>query len=709
MADTKTEPRVASVRRMLNPKSIAVVGFSARPGSPGQSAIKNLATNEYGADLYLVGRSGGEVDGRKVHTSIEELPDGIDLGIFTLPAAGVPEAIEQAIKKKMGGAVCFASGFAETGAEGKALEDKILGMLRASDFSLLGPNCLGFTNLLNGLSIGLFAAPKMVRVEAKPRSAVAVLGQSGGLVGHIRQTLAARGIPVAYNVTTGNEAGLDLCDFIGYFMDDETVGTAVIYTEHIKRPAAFLKVAARARELGKTIVMMHPGSSAKGAAAFQSHTGALAGDYAVMKTIVEAAGIVTVNTLEEWADVSEIMVHYPKLPSKGTGLITFSGALCGIAHDQSEGMGIDYPEPTPASITKLTERLPDFVDAKNPADLTTAPAFETELLGFSTKVFLDDPNYGSVVIAAPLGNMADKYLDGMIPLIVGNEKPLCMTPLGDGRPMEPAIVKRIYDANIVLGYSAERMLRAVARITEHGRKAELAAKRDVAKPYDKLPDLGKGAMAEWSGKKVLQAIGVATPAGQLCKTKDEALEVAGKIGFPVVVKAQSQKLTHKTEAGGVMVGIKDKDALAKAWDDMHKNIAAYAPGLVLDGLLIEAMAGKGVELMLGGRRDPAWGAVLLLGLGGIWVEALGDVRLLPADASEDWIRAEIMKLKTAKLLTGFRGAPAADLDAVVKTARALGRLMQTRPEITEIDINPLVVHAKGQGATALDALIVTEG
>jgi acyl-CoA synthetase (NDP forming) len=435
----------------------------------------------------------------------------------------------------------------------------------------------------------------------------------------------------------------------------------------------------------------------------------LAGDYAVMKTIVEAAGIVTVNTLEEWADVSEIMVHYPKLPSKGTGLITFSGALCGIAHDLSDGMGIDYPEPTPDSIAKLTERLPDFVDAKNPADLTTAPAFETELLGFSTKVFLDDPNYGAVVIAAPLGNMADKYLDGMIPLIAGNEKPLCMTPLGDGRPMEPAIVKRIYDANIVLGYSAERMLRAVSRITQHGRTAELAAKRDKAKPFDKLPDLGKGAMAEWTGKKVLQAIGVATPAGQLCKTKDEALSVADKIGYPVVVKAQSQKLTHKTEAGGVIVGVKDKDALAKAWDDMHKNIAAYAPGLVLDGLLVEAMAGKGVELMIGARRDPAWGAVLLIGLGGIWVEALGDVRLLPADASEDWIRAEIMKLKTSKLLTGFRGAPAADIEAVVKTARALGRLMQTRTEIAEIDINPLVVHAKGQGATALDALIVTNG
>jgi acyl-CoA synthetase (NDP forming) len=295
----------------------------------------------------------------------------------------------------------------------------------------------------------------------------------------------------------------------------------------------------------------------------------------------------------------------------------------------------------------------------------------------------------------------------MVPLIQGNEKPLALAPLGDGKPLPEPLVKRIQDANIVLFYSAERMLRTISRITQHGQKAEFARKREAGQPFDKLPDLGQGAMAEWAGKKVLQAIGVATPGGQLAKTRDEALQVAERIGYPVVVKAQSQKLTHKTEAGGVIVGVKDKDALAKAWDDLHQNIARHAPGLTLDGVLIEAMAPKGVEMMLGGRRDSAWGAVLLLGLGGIWVEALGDVRLVPADASEDWIRAEVIKLKTSKLLTGFRGAPAVDIDAFVKAARQLGRLMQTRPEITEIDINPLVVHAKGQGATALDALIVT--
>lgn len=707
MSDAKPGLRTESVRRILNPRSIAVIGFSARPGSPGQSAIKNLETNGYKADVYLVGRSGGEVEGRKVYTSIDELPEGIDLAIFTLPAAGVAEAVEACIRRKVGGAVVFASGFAESGEEGRILEQKIIAMLRASDFALLGPNCLGFANVVNGLAVGLFASPKMERVQPKPRSAVAVLGQSGGLVGQVRQTLVARGIPVAYNVTTGNEAGLDLCDFTDYFLEDETVGTAVLYTEHIKRPAEFLKVAAKAQALGKTIVMMHPGRSSKGKAAFQSHTGALAGDYAVMRTIVEAAGVVTVNSLEEWVDVSEVMVHFPKAPVKGTGLITFSGALCGIAHDFAEDVAIDYPDPLPATIAKLKERLPVFVDAKNPADLTTAPAFETELLGFAAKTFLDDPSFDCVAMAIPLGNMAEKYLDGMIPLPAGNQKPVLMTPMSDGRPMPEATAKRIYDAGIVLCYSAERMLRTVSRITQHGRKMVLAKNRDKAQPFANLPALGKGALAEWEGKKVLEAMGVSVPGGKLVSTLAEALEVAGRIGYPVVIKAQSKKLTHKTEAGGVIVGVKDKAALEQAWDTLNKNIQKAAPGLALDGILVEAMAKKGVELMIGARRDPSWGPVILVGLGGIWVEALGDVRLLPADASEEWIRAEILGLRTAKLLTGFRGTPAADIDAVVRTARLLGRLMQTRPEITEIDINPLVVHANGQGATALDALIVT--
>jgi succinyl-CoA synthetase beta subunit len=209
------------------------------------------------------------------------------------------------------------------------------------------------------------------------------------------------------------------------------------------------------------------------------------------------------------------------------------------------------------------------------------------------------------------------------------------------------------------------------------------------------------------GKQVLRAAGVRVPEGELVRTANQAAEVAKRVGYPVVLKAQAAALSHKTEAGGVMLNLADEAALRAAWDTMTKNVKRAAPDVKLDGTLVEKMSPKGIELMVGAKRDPGWGPVLLLGLGGIWVEALGDVQLLPADADEAQIVEALAKLRSAKLLAGVRGAPPADIEAVARVATAIGRLIQTVPQIAEIEVNPLIVHAKGQGATALDALIVS--
>jgi succinyl-CoA synthetase beta subunit len=229
-----------------------------------------------------------------------------------------------------------------------------------------------------------------------------------------------------------------------------------------------------------------------------------------------------------------------------------------------------------------------------------------------------------------------------------------------------------------------------------------------SEPFKGLPKLGKSAQSEWLGKKVLAAAGIRVPDGDLARTVDEAAAVAKRIGYPVAIKAQAAALLHKTEAGGVMLNLADDAALRAAWDTLTKNVQRAAPDVTLDGVLVEKMSPKGVELMVGAKRDPGWGTVLLLGLGGIWVEALGDVQLLPGDAGEDQVREALGKLRSAKLLAGVRGAPRSDIEAVVQVVMAIGRLMRTMPELTEIDVNPLMVHAKGQGATALDALIVGE-
>ena len=222
-----------------------------------------------------------------------------------------------------------------------------------------------------------------------------------------------------------------------------------------------------------------------------------------------------------------------------------------------------------------------------------------------------------------------------------------------------------------------------------------------------IPQLGQGPQPEWLGKKVLAAFGVRIPTGELARCADAAVAIADRIGYPVAMKAQAAHLAHKTEAGGVALGVADGQAVRKTWTALHASVERAQPGLQLDGVLVEAMSPHGLELVVGARRDPRWGPVLMVGLGGIWVEALADVRLMAPDLTEDEIVDEIGKLKTAKLLHGFRGSPQVDIKAVAAVAAGLGRLMRTQPDIVEIDVNPLMVHAVNHGATALDALIVT--
>jgi acyl-CoA synthetase (NDP forming) len=320
------------------------------------------------------------------------------------------------------------------------------------------------------------------------------------------------------------------------------------------------------------------------------------------------------------------------------------------------------------------------------------------------KALIDDPNVGMLFISFPISMPIPvrAFNKGM----ADSPKPKVMVALGDSWQLSPEVMEAVKEGPAVFSRSSDRMFRAIAEYTRYGRSLARTRVSGKPAPFSGLPEFGKGTQPEWLGKKILAAAGIAVPAGELARTPDEAASVARRIGYPVVLKAQAAALSHKTEAGGVILNLGDEAALRRAWDAMTDNIKRAAPGVVLDGCLIEKMSSKGVELMVGAKRDADWGTVLLVGLGGIWVEVLGDVQLVPVDADEAQVTAAMRKLRTAKLLDGFRGTPPADVEAVARVVTTIGRLMRTRPEITEIDINPLVVHPKGQGATALDALIV---
>jgi acyl-CoA synthetase (NDP forming) len=686
-----------AVARFLRPRSIAIVGMSARAGSAGQVILQSLKLNNFPGDIHLVGRSSEPIDGRPVLKSADELPAGVDLAVFTLPAAAVREAVEACARRKVGSAMIFAAGFAEVG--DRATQDAVTATARAAGLAVVGPNCLGVTNNVDGIWLHMLHVREARRgVE----EGVAFVGQSGGLLGHLQRAADGLGLPMSYVISTGNEAGLEGTDFLQFLAEDRATRVIAIYCEEIRRPADFLAACRRARAACKPIVLMLAGRGAKARKAAQSHTGALVGDWVTIQTQAEHAGAIVVSTMDEMMDLTQILARYPNPPAKGPGILTASGAYVGLTNDFAEAIGLELPELEPDTLKKLRAVLPTFGNYGNPLDVTAG--FSLDALSVSTKALIDDPNIGMLFISFPISTAIQvrNFSKGM----ADSPKPKVMVALGDTWQLTPDAVEAVSESPAVFSRSSDRMLRAIALYTRYGRLLARPCVNVPPEPINGLPTLGKGAQPEWLGKKVLAAAGVRVPDGDLVRTADEAVAVTKRIGYPVVLKAQAAALSHKTEAGGVILNLPNESAVRAAWDTLVGNVKRAAPEIVLDGVLVEKMSAKGIELMVGAKRDPDWGTVLLVGLGGIWVEALGDVQSLPADANAAQIIEALRKLRSAKLLAGFRGALPADIEAVTQVVMAIGRLMQTVPELTEIDVNPLMVHAKGQGVTALDALIV---
>ncbi|KJC56001.1 hypothetical protein UP10_37190 [Bradyrhizobium sp. LTSPM299] len=707
-SDLQGTSRNAVLKRMMQPKSVAIIGMSTKPNTVGHLVLQNIRANGFTGDIHLVGRSAGEIDGLPIRANIADLPENVDVAVLSVPAAGVSEALQGCILRKVGSAVVFAGGFAELGDKERGEQEKIGQLARDSGIGVIGPNCLGYNNYVNGFLVSFTGVTKLPRVAPGTSDGVALVAQSGGLVGHLRLALLSRSVPVTYSIATGNEADLGLGDFVRYLIHDEATRVITIYAESVRHAGSFLQAAQEARAHGKPIVMLHTGRGVRAQEAAKSHTGALAGNYAVMRSKVERAGVILVETMDELLDVSEILSRYPKPQKGGLGIVSFSGAFCSIAHDICEDLGVEVPSLSPEIEAALKPQVPAFIPPKNPLDLGTQPLWQPELVQIGVEALLSDPAIGGVAISIPPAAPANAnaFIQKIIAAKSKSDKPVMLAMLGDSSTLPPEFMDAARESKVVLSRSSDRTLRAMAKVVAYGNHPYLAP-TSQAVPFDELPGMTSGTQPEWLGKKVLSAAGISVPHGDLAKTVEQALEIANRIGFPVVLKAQAGALAHKTEAGGVILNRGDSDGVRVAWKDLHDNVQRAKPGLQLDGVLVETMSPRGLELVVGARRDPQWGTVVLVGLGGVLVEALQDVRLLAPDATESEILCELDKLKTAKLLHGFRNIPPVDREAVAKAAMAIGRLMLTHPEIVEIDVNPLMVYGKGQGAVALDALIVT--
>jgi acyl-CoA synthetase (NDP forming) len=699
-----------AMQRFMRPRSIAVVGAASKPGALGAGVIANLDRFAYDGEIYLVNPNRTEIGGRPCLPDIDHLPLGVDCVVLAIPAKGVPDAVEACARRGVGGIVVYASGFAEAGVEGAAAQAHIASAARSAGMVLEGPNCLGYVNNVDG--IALTFGPTQPNPVAG-RRAISVVAQSGSMSGVIRAASVARGMAVGYSVSTGNEAASGVEDYLDFLLDDADTSVVSLFVEQFRQPERFIEFCRRARGRGLRIVLFHVARSEAGQESARTHTGAMSGNYEAMRAVVEHEGVICVDTLEELLDVGELLVRFPEGLYGNLAIITESGAFKSIAVDYCDQLDIHLHQPGGATAERLAGLAPELIEPKNPVDLTGLAVSDPQLFGRCVQPFLDDSRY-SVLLLNKTGSSGAAMLRSGSAILASMEameltKPVIFTTLGDEVAVPSEIVDGFRALNVPFYRSPERALRAIATMQRHQQSPEAAAidGTDLIGDVTHI-ELPSGVVAEHRSKEMLKAIGIEVPGGRLVDSATAATDAARSLGFPVAMKVQASRLAHKTEAGGVLLALEDERAVAAAWTILHDSIAAARPDLTIDGVLVERMASKGLEMIVGARRDPHWGPVVVVGMGGIWAEALHDIGIVPAQASSAAIRAVLGRLRSAALLGGWRGSPAVDIDALCSMAQRVGQLMYAREDILEIDLNPVIVRGVGLGAVALDALIVTE-
>lgn len=688
--------------RLLTPRSVVIVGASPTPGALGNSVLRNLERHGFAGDIHLINPKRDEIDGRPCLKSIDELPPGVDVAVLAIPGPAVLPAVQALAARGVGAAIIFAAGFAEGGEEGLAAQAEMARIAAEHGMIVEGPNCLGLVNYAAGVPLTFVEAP-VIDLVGKP--AAGIVSQSGAMAVVLGTTLMGKGLGITVSVSTGNEAASGVEDYVEHLIADPATPAIAMIVEQFRKPARFLALAEQARAAGKHIVLLHPGTSSAARESAATHTGAMAGDWQLMKAKVERAGVVLVDSLEALGDVIELAVRSKPVRKGGTAVLTESGAFKALTLDLAEAIGLDLPAMAGETADAMRAAIPDFIPVSNPMDLTAQALVDPDLYRRTLIPLLADDNYAALVfgiIQTDEATSARKF-PAIIDAVKALEpqKPVIFAGLDDGAPVPREYIEELRAIGVTYFPSPDRAFRALRHL---GRFAERDFERADAAPV--TLHLPSGVIPEYRAKALLAPAGIPFPAGGFAKTADEAKAIAGRVGYPVAIKAQAAALSHKSDAGGVLLGIADDAALDAAWARLYGNVAAYDAGIALDGVQVEAMGKRGVELIIGARNDPDWGPVILAGFGGVTAELLHDVRLLPVDLTHDAIVAELRQLKQGAALDGYRGSPALDVDAVATLIAGLGRVLAGTPSIREIDLNPVVVYPKGEGVVALDALIL---
>jgi acetyl coenzyme A synthetase (ADP forming)-like protein len=698
-----------NLEAVFRPRSVAVIGASRQRGSISGEVFHNLVSQGFPGPVYPVNNSASVVQSVAAYPSICDVPGDVDLAVVTVPRASVVGVARECARKGVKGLVVLTAGFGETGAAGQAIQDELKEVVRGAGMRMVGPNCLGLLNTDPEINLNATFAPTW-----PPHGGVAFSSQSGAIGLAILDYARDLGIGISQFVSMGNKADISSNDLLEYWEDDPNCRVILLYLESLGNPARFMQIASRvARQ--KPIAVVKSGRTEAGARAASSHTGALAGLDVAVDALLGQAGVLRTDTMEELFDLAMLLANQPVPAGNRVGILTNAGGPAIMASDACESRGLVIPPLSEKTVAELTTFLPPEASTKNPVDMiaSASPAsFERAL-----RLLLADDAVDSVIVlfVPPIMTEAADVAAAIRRAGAGAKKPVVTCFMGTHGI--PAALSSLREGRFPSYAFPEAAALALSRAVRYGRW--------LAAPPGRVPELSglapgqaraavrAGAPGRWLSadevRCVLNAYRIRTPKEEVATDAAGAAAAAARIGFPVALKLTSETITHKTEVGGVLLGLSNAEAVFEAFTAIRQNLARLGREKEMAGALVQEMAPRGVETFVGVTQAPGYGSLLGFGIGGVAVEVWKDVAFRVAPITDADAKSMLDQIRGAKLLDGFRGGPRADREALTETLLRVSQMVQDLPEIAEMDINPLVALEPGRGAIAVDARIRVHG
>jgi acetyltransferase len=690
--------RMPGLGPLLSPRAIAIVGASNDFGKINGRPLGFLLKSGYTGALYPVNPKYEHIGDLRCYPTVAAIGAPVDLAVIAVPAAQVLAAIADLKSAGVPAAVIFSSGFGEMGTEGRALEAAVKAAAHDAGVRLCGPNCLGLINAFDRV-IATFSQYADGPTTPGP---VGFVTQSGAFGTAIAALARARGLGLGYFVNTGNEADLSFAEIMDAVLDDPRIRVGAGYLEGVKDGAALVALAVKALQAGKPLVLTKVGRTDAGARAAASHTGSLAGADAVFDGVMRQHGVIRARNEEQMLDIVEALAYCAPPAGRGLGIVTQSGGAAVLMADRAQELGLDVPSLAPATQAALRKAIPGFGTANNPVDVTGQFVADPGLLRDAVLVTLADP---SVQVGIVWIQLMEAHVEKLV-AIFAEIKARATKPFVVCWVAAPErALQQLHAHGIAVLRGAEPAVDAVAALADHA-----AARREMRTAVAEEPSvdtsgLPTGVTPSLDAARLLAAFGVPLAEGRLAVNPDEAVAAAEWIGYPVALKIESPDIAHKTEADAVRLNLRTAPAVREAFATTVANARRHNPDARISGMLVQPMAGGDTEMVIGLQNDPAFGPVLMLGLGGIFVEVMRDVVFARAPVTPAEAEGMLGRLQGRRLLDGVRGRPAVDRNAVAAMAAAVSRLGVTLgPRLAELDLNP--VRCGPDGAVAVDWLLV---